>query len=96
MDMGERLDTCGTWVTHRATDKRVDIEVTSAVIGSDTVWGAQVVLERGRRVKLAGGKVPVGVKFEHHRMLQAAQRQAQALPAGVVLGTGGESGDLFG
>lgn len=94
--MAERLEHVGTWVTHRATGVRVDIEVTSAVIGDQTVWGAEAVLERGRRVKLAGGKVPVGVKHEHHRMLQAAMQQAQALPAGVVLGTGGESGELFG
>lgn len=95
MDMRERLETEETWVTHRGAGVRVDIEVTSGVIGAQTVWGAEAVLERGRRVKLRGGQLPAGAKQGHRAMLQAAMAQAQALPTDIILGRNGQV-DLFG
>ena len=82
-------------MTHRAAGVQVFIEVTSGVIGGQTRWGADAVLDRGRRVALKGGQMPAGAKLGHRAMLQAARDQAQDLPAGIVLGTGGESGKLF-
>lgn len=93
--MSANFSTETTWEQHRETGARVSIEVTSTVVGQLRLWGADVVLERGRRVALKGGSVPAGAKLAHKAMLQAARDQAVSLPAAVILGQGGASGDLF-
>jgi hypothetical protein len=93
--MAGTFSTDTTWAQHRETGVRLQIEVTSTVVGRLMVWGADVVLERGRREALKGGSVPAGAKLAHQAMLQAARDQAASLPASVILGQGGTNGELF-
>lgn len=97
--MSDPYSRFGTAVRHRSAGVMVNIEVGEVVLGGQVRWYADLVLAKGRRLRLPGGALPAGSRLADRALMTAVSDQAQAVDGQIILAglrpQADQTGDLF-